>query len=239
MVWVFYAVVIGFLLSQVASLATTVYLHRASTHQSVIFHPAVEFFFQLNLWITTGIKRVEWVAIHLYHHLHSDVEGDPHSPLVFGFWKVQLWNVVLYRRVAKDLKVLQYGKHLKLSWAERYIFKYSILGPVIGIGIACLIFGWKIGLLLSATHAFLYLFFLNNLVNGLCHWSGYKNFPEAHAYNNKWVAWITAGEGNHNNHHARPDFARLAVEPSEPDFGWILIAILKSLRLAKVKWAPE
>ncbi len=226
---------LGCLLSQVATLATTMYLHRGSTHQSVTFHPVAEFFLQLNLWITTGIKRMEWVSVHLYHHLHTDVEGDPHSPVVHGFWRVQLGNLFLYTRAAKDPKILRYGIHIRPTWAERTIFKFGFLGPTFGILVACLVFGWVQGLVLSFTHAVLYLFFLNNLVNGLCHHSGYKNFPEASAFNNRWVAWITGGEGNHNNHHENPASPKLSVKPWEPDLGWRVIQVLERLHLAKCK----
>ena len=82
----FYSVLLAFLLAESSTLVTSVYLHRSSTHQSVKFHPAVEFFFQFWLWITTGINRMEWVAVHIYHHLFADEPGDPHSPIVMGFW---------------------------------------------------------------------------------------------------------------------------------------------------------
>lgn len=236
MMWnIFYPVLLGFLLAQVATLVTTVYLHRSSTHQSVTFHPAIEFVFQLVLWLTTGINRVEWVAVHIYHHLHTETEEDPHSPIVLGFWEVQLWNPFLYQKAARNPKVMRYGNHLKQSWAELAIFSSPLAGLIIGIIVACWIFGWKSGLILSTIHALLYLFFLNNLVNGLCHWSGYKNFPKAHAFNNRWVAWITAGEGNHNNHHAIPDSPKLSLRSDEPDFGWSLIWMLEFFGLAQVK----
>lgn len=223
---------LGFLLAEVATLVTTVYLHRSSAHKSVSFHWLVEFIMQAILWLITGINRQVWGAVHLCHHAFADKAGDPHSPLISGFWAVQFGNLFLYRKAAKDPKVLWYGRNIKLSWAERTIFKSPFLGLFIGIAAACYIFGFWPGLIISASHALFYLFLLNNLVNGWCHVRGYKNFRDALAYNNRFIAMITVGEGLHNNHHFRPGSAKLSVRKSEFDIGWVFIRVLISLKLA-------
>jgi hypothetical protein len=40
--------------------------------------------------------------VHRKHHAFTDKEGDPHSPLLLGFWKVQLGNVFYYVREARN-----------------------------------------------------------------------------------------------------------------------------------------
>lgn len=225
---------LGFLLAEFATLLTTVYLHRGSTHRAIKFHPVVEFFMQAGLWLMTGIKRVEWVAVHLCHHAHADKDGDPHSPLLLGLWRVQLGNFFLYRKAAKDPKVLAYARHLKLTLAEETIFRSQVKGLLLGTAILCLSFGIVPGLLIAATHSLLYLFFLNNLINGWCHARGYKNFPDAVAFNNRLIALITVGEGLHNNHHHAPSSPSLRYRKSEIDVGWIFIRLLTSLGLAEV-----
>jgi len=229
-------VLYGFGVAQFATLLTTVYLHRSSTHKAVEFHPAVQFFFQLGLWIMTGINRNQWVAVHLCHHAHTDVEGDPHSPVMLSFLKVQMANPILYRRAARDPKVMElYGDRVSLSWAERNIFasKYvGFLGTSVGIVIACLIFGWWQGLVLSLSHMLFYLQ-LNGLVNSYCHMWGYKNFPNDHAFNSFLIAPITAGEGYHNNHHHMPGSARLGMKWYEVDLGWIFIRVLQQFGLTE------
>jgi len=225
---------IGFLLAELATMVTTLYLHRSSTHKSVKFHFFVEFVFQLILWLTTGINRKEWVAVHLSHHSNTDKEGDPHSPVLLGFWRVQLGNVLLYRRAARDPKIMKLGERVNLSWAEKNLFTSPLLGLSIGIGMACLIFGWWQGLLISLFHTVFYLE-LNSLVNAYCHLWGYKNFPEADAFNSKWVAWITGGEGFHNAHHYKPGSPKLSNKKWEFDMGWVIIKTLKFFRLAETK----
>ena len=226
---------LGFCLSQIASLVTTVYLHRSSTHRALSFHWSVEFLMQIVLWLTTGLvgrSRKEWVAVHLCHHAFADKAGDPHSPILLGLWRVQLGNLFLYRKAAKDPKVLWYARNLQLTWAEKTIFKSQLLGLSIGIAMACYIFGFWSGLIISASHALFYLFFLNNLINGWCHVRGYKNFFNTVAFNNRLIALITMGEGFHNNHHFRPGQAKFSVKKSEFDMGWGFIKILSYLKLA-------
>jgi stearoyl-CoA desaturase (delta-9 desaturase) len=63
---------------------------------------------------------------------------------------------------------------------------------------------------------------------------GYRNFDNR-ATNLKWVAWLTGGEGLHNNHHEFPSSARFALRKFEVDPAWPLIRILEILRLASVR----
>lgn len=225
---------LGFFLSQIATLLTTIYLHRSSTHKSVSFHPVVEFLMQMILWLITGINRKEWVSVHLHHHAFADTVGDPHSPILLGLWRVQLGNLFLYLKAAKDQNTLWYGRNLKLTWAERTVFRSRYLGLILGILTACYFFGIWQGIFLSFIHTLLYLFFLNNLINGWCHVRGYKNFLLALAFNNRLIAIITAGEGFHNNHHWRPGRPKLSVKKSEFDIGWGFIKFLSFFNLAKV-----
>jgi len=51
-------------LTQVVVLATSMYLHRALAHRSVVVHPAADLLFRTVLWLTTGQDRREWVAVH-------------------------------------------------------------------------------------------------------------------------------------------------------------------------------
>ncbi|MDO8495635.1 MAG: fatty acid desaturase [bacterium] len=235
----FLAILCGFFLAQLATIATTTYLHRGSTHRAVTFHPVVEFFFQLLLWLTTGINRQEWCDVHLYHHTYTDKPGDPHSPILEGLWHVQLGNLFYYRRATRDPLVKGYAKHIKLSWAERTIFRNNLLGLFIGTALLCNVVGFVPSLIIAGSHALLYLFFLNNLINGWCHIRGYKNYPNTPAFNNRLIALITGGEGLHNNHHENPGCANLhrkqpAGKFAEIDPGFLLIKLLCSLNLAKI-----
>ena len=96
------AFVAAFFVTQLAIFSTTVYLHRALSHRALTVRPAAALPFRAVIWITTGMRPREWVAVHRKHHAATDTDEDPHSPARVGFWRVQLGNVGLYKRAAAD-----------------------------------------------------------------------------------------------------------------------------------------
>ena len=107
-------IAVALLVTQVAVVATSVYLHRGLAHRALRLHPFLDWLFRCVLWITTGQNRREWVAVHRKHHAFTDREGDPHSPLMRGFWKIQLGNVYYYIREARNSETLaRWAKDIK------------------------------------------------------------------------------------------------------------------------------
>ena len=109
---------------QIAVFSTTIYLHRTATHKALVMHPAVAWLFKLALWLTTGLSTKEWVAVHRKHHAFTDEEGDPHSPALLGFWKVQLGNVFYYMRELRNTDVVErYARDIEEGWWDRHVFR--------------------------------------------------------------------------------------------------------------------
>ena len=220
-------------LIQTAVFATTIYLHRTATHRALVLHPAVELLFRVAVWITTGIRVREWVAVHRKHHAFTDEEGDPHSPLLAGFWSVQLGNVFHYMREAANPEVIEkYARDIKNDRWERLIFQRGSLGPVLGTVALCWVLGIGWGLLAAGIHAVMYVFVLSPSINGLCHYAGYKNFDNT-ATNIRTLAVLTGGEGLHNNHHGFPRSPKFSLRRTEFDPAWPVIKLLTALRLAQ------
>ena len=227
------ALVASAVVTQIAVFSTTIYLHRTATHKALIVHPAVEWSFKMALWLTTGILTKEWVAVHRKHHAFTDEEGDPHSPLLLGFWKVQLGNVFYYIREIKKTDVVErYARDLNEGWWDRNVFHRGFLGLGLGIALLCAVLGIGWGLLAAAIHAFMYIFVLSSSINGLCHHVGYKNFDNT-ATNIRLIALLTGGEGLHNNHHGYPRSPKFSFRASEFDPAWPVIRLLIALDLAK------
>ncbi|HEY7292700.1 MAG TPA: fatty acid desaturase [Vicinamibacterales bacterium] len=227
------ALVLSAIVTQVAVFSTTIYLHRTATHKALTMHPAVEWMFKFALWMTTGILTKEWVAVHRKHHAFTDEEGDPHSPALEGFWKVQLGNVFYYiREVKKTDVVARYARDLKDGWWDRNVFKRGLLGLGIGTVALCFVLGLWWGLLAAALHAIMYVFVLSSSINGLCHHVGYRNFDNT-ATNIRFIALLTGGEGLHNNHHGYPRSPKFSFRASEFDPAWPVIKLLIALRLAR------
>ena len=118
------ALAVGFAFTQIANVATTVYLHRALSHRALTVSKPLELIFRTIIWLFTGIKPRQWAAVHRKHHAFTDEEADPHSPLRLGWVRVQLTNVALYRRVARDEEqVEKYARdlaptHLAVSYTH-------------------------------------------------------------------------------------------------------------------------
>ena len=237
MVWsLILALLLSTLVTQVAVFSTTIYLHRTATHKALELRPALAFVFKFVLWLTTGLHTKEWVAVHRKHHAFTDLDGDPHSPLLAGFWSVQLGNVFHYIRTAHDPEVIErYARDIEEGWWDRYVFRFGGLGLAIGTTLLCVALGLWWGLLAAAVHAVMYVFVLSSSINGLCHYLGYRNFDNT-ATNVRLVALLTGGEGLHNNHHGyprSPKFSWRQSARSEFDPGWLVIKLFILLHLAK------
>jgi stearoyl-CoA desaturase (delta-9 desaturase) len=79
------------------------------------------------------------------------------------------------------------------------------------------------------------------VINGVGHFSGYRNFQTDDASTNI-VPWgiLIGGEELHNNHHAYASSARLSNKWFEFDIGWLYIRLMEIVGLAQVrKLAPR
>jgi stearoyl-CoA desaturase (delta-9 desaturase) len=225
--------VVAAILIQTAVFATTIYLHRTATHKALVMRPSAEWAFKFVLWITTGLLTKEWVAVHRKHHAFTDEEGDPHSPTLEGFWKVQFGNVYYYMREVKNTDVVErYARDINEGWWDRHVFSHGWAGLTLGTVALCAIMGIGWGLLAAGIHAVVYVFVLSSSINGLCHYVGYRNFDNT-ATNIRFLALLTGGEGLHNNHHGYPRSPKFSFRTSEIDPAWPIIKLLVALRLAK------
>lgn len=228
------ALIAGLVVTQISVVVTTVYLHRTLAHRAVGLRGVSTLLCRVLVWTTTGMRPREWVAVHRRHHATSDTPADPHSPRVLGFWRVQLANAGLYRRVARDkLTVRRYARDLPPDRLDRWFFDHGLLGLGIGIGVLCLAFGWQTGLLAAGVHAVSYVM-LSSAINAVGHTLGRRPYDNL-AGNSRWLALLTAGEGLHNNHHAAPTSARFALGRREIDPGWWVIRALLRCRQASLR----
>jgi stearoyl-CoA desaturase (delta-9 desaturase) len=235
-VWIVPVVAVA--LTEIAVIATSVYLHRALAHRALVVHPAAELAFRMVLWLTTGQRRQQWVAVHRKHHAFTDREGDPHSPRLLGFWRVQLLNVVYYVREARNRETIQkFAPDVVEDRLDRAVFSWAWVGLGLGITLLCLVLGVWPGLIAALAHAVLYVFGVAPLINGVGHWRGAQNFRNT-AYNSSGLAWVTGGESLHNNHHAHPRAPKFSVRRSEFDPSWLVVRALAAVGLVVIVGAP-
>jgi stearoyl-CoA desaturase (Delta-9 desaturase) len=226
-------------LGHVTNLCVTLYLHRSATHEGVVFHPAVTQFMRFWLWLTTGVNTREWVAIHRKHHAFSDREGDPHSPVQEGLLEIVFGGVFFYQKATKDQEMLdKYGKGCPDDWMERNVYApHSWYGLVLMMVLDVILFGplWGMVVWTSMT---VWLPIFGNVINGIGHGLGYRNFDTKDHSRNivPFGIWIV-GEELHNNHHADPRSATFRAKWYEFDIGWVYIKALSWMKLANVIYA--
>jgi len=222
---------------QITIACVTLYLHRSQAHRAVQFHPAVAHFMRAWLWMTTGMVTRQWVAIHRQHHQASDTPLDPHSPQVYGIWRVLFGGAFLYHQASKNKAMIdRLGMGTPDDWVERNVYStHSRLGIVLMLLINVLLFGWW-GFVIWGIQMIWIPFWAAGVVNGLCHWWGYRNNETQDTSRNlwPWAVWI-GGEELHNGHHADGANPKFSQKWWEFDIGWAYIQILRSLGLAKLR----
>ena len=239
-VWAY--VLITLLLTHITIAGVTIYLHRNQTHRAVDLHPLVSHFFRFWLWLTTGMRTRDWVAVHRKHHAMVETGDDPHSPQFYGISKVLFDGVDLYRReIVKPETLDQYGYGTPDDWFERNLYsRFNSLGIALLFIIYFLFFGF-IGITIWAVQMAWIPFLAAGVINGIGHWWGYRNFASQDTSTNIVpFGVLIGGEELHNNHHAFPSSARFSSKWFEFDLGWHYIRTMQSLGLARVrKLAPK
>jgi stearoyl-CoA desaturase (Delta-9 desaturase) len=224
-------------LTHVTIASVTIFLHRHQAHRALTLHPIASHFFRFWLWMTTGMVTREWVAVHRKHHAKCETEGDPHSPQVWGFWRVLLGGVGLYRTAAGDAEMVEtYGRGAPNDWLENHLYsRYRFRGLGIMLAIDLLLFGAP-GLAIFAVQMLWIPFWAAGVINGVGHYIGYRNFETQDASRNILpLGILIGGEEFHNNHHAYSYSAKLANKWWELDIGWVYIRLLEMCGLASVK----
>lgn len=230
-------VIFTLVVTHITIVAVTVFLHRSQAHRGLDLHPAVMHFFRFWLWLTTGMVTKEWVAIHRKHHAKCEREGDPHSPMLFGIWKVLFKGAELYRSESKNKETLaKFGHGTPNDWIEQKLYsRYSVRGILLMLAIDVALFG-ALGFTVWAVQMAWIPFWAAGVVNGIGHFWGYRNFASPDTSTNL-VPWgiVIGGEELHNNHHAYGTSAKFSSKWYEFDIGWAYISVLRALGLAKVK----
>ena len=223
--------------THITIICVTLFLHRGQAHRAIIFSPILSHFMRFWLWLTTGMVTKQWVAIHRKHHRFSDVEGDPHTPHVYGIKRVLFKGALLYNDASKDkVMVDTYGVGTPADWMEFHIYEpHSRLGIGILLLFSLIVFGWW-GLLIWGIQMIWIPFWAAGVINGIGHWIGYRN-GETKDYSRNISPWgiIIGGEELHNNHHLAPASARLSKNWYEFDIGWMWFKIFETIKLARLK----
>jgi stearoyl-CoA desaturase (delta-9 desaturase) len=226
---------VGAVLYVVRMLAVTVVLHRYFSHRSFAVGRATQLGLAI-LGCTAAQKGpLWWASVHAQHHAHTDTPNDVHSPLLGFWWSYTGWFLSRRYDQPSPRPVRSFAHYPELLWLDRHWYVPFVVLCVgaLGLGGPRLLLG---GVMLSTAllHQVILLF------NIAAHSPGERTFETRdHSRNSRFWAWITCGEGWHNNHHHAPGSARFGQGADQPDLGHWVIRLLARLGLAsKVRVVP-
>jgi stearoyl-CoA desaturase (delta-9 desaturase) len=202
--------------------------HRLLTHSSFETPAAVRATFLILGSMAGQGKPIDWAANHLKHHAFSDKEGDPHSPIE-GMWHAHMGWFFTGEPADRE----RYGKKWENDRVIQFIDRTAEVWLVLGLVIPFLIGGWS-GFIWGGLVRFAFLNHATFAVNSICHAFGARPFDTKDESRNNWIiAFLTFGEGWHNNHHAFPAMAYHGMGWRQFDPTAIVIKALVWLKLAK------
>ena len=226
--------VIGYLLT---GQGITMGFHRLATHEAFKCHKAVK---AVVLALGSAAAQgpvITWADNHRRHHINADQEGDPHSPHAdFGEgWKETakgfLHAHIFWLFGDQPADFGRYTKRLREDKLVSFIDRYFGLWVGLGLAIPAIIGGWR-GFIWGGLIRMLLMNHATFAVNSVCHMFGTRRFNTPDESRNNWfIALITGGEGNHNNHHANAKAAYHGLTWREWDLTGYLIRALSFIGL--------
>lgn len=215
------AVIIFFVLHWYLSLfCQSFFHHRYAAHRICSMSPFWEKFFFIMSFITQGSSYISAYAygiMHRLHHVHTDTEKDPHSPINSSNVFKMMWDTkISYNHVYfEEIPIEDKYKKMLPQWQSFEKFAHNWMTRVVWVGVyitfwAFFATAWWQWLLLPLTVIMGSL--QGAVVNFFAHKIGYRNFELKNTSMNliPFFDIFFWGEAYHNNHHkyaGRPNHA--------------------------------
>ncbi len=202
--------------------------HRYFAHRAYATSRAFQFVLAVLSQSTAQKSVLWWAAKHRHHHLHSDTEGDVHSPRHKGFFYSHVAWLFDRKHDKTDLvKIADFACYPELMWLHRYE-----LMPALILALLCFVVGGWPGLVVGFFWSTVLVYHATFCINSLAHVHGRKRYVTADDSRNNWfLAIFTMGEGWHNNHHACQSSVRQGFRWWEIDPTFFILKALSWLRL--------
>lgn len=223
------AIVVGLVLYVLRMFAITAGYHRYLSHRS--FKTSRWFQFVLSFIGCMAVQKgpLWWAKTHRLHHIHSDTENDPHSPIAHSWFYAHIGWI----SSGDTEEMVETPKDLVRFWELKWLDRFHA-APGILLAVLCWWFWGLPGLAWGFIVSTVVLYHATFTVNSVCHlWGDRPYDTKDHSRNNLLMAILTMGEGWHNNHHHRPGCARQGRKWWEIDLTYY---ILRMLALIGVVW---
>jgi len=214
------------------AIGLTLAYHRYFAHRAFQMNRVARF-----AWTLIGTAAMQkgplwWAGHHVNHHRYSDRDGDPHSPMVSGFYYAHIgWflNDARHERLAATNPVMRdFSKAPEIVLLDQYF----AVPPLILAAVMYLVGGmpWLIWGFCLPTMTLSHATFAINTVNHL--WGSRRFDTIDQSRNNAFTAFFAVGEGWHNNHHRYQRAARNGFYWWEFDPTWYVIRLMAAVGLA-------
>lgn len=194
----FLSLLLGWII--IGGIGSATVLHRYVSHRAF---EAKKGFKPFLLWIGCLCLQgspLGWAAIHRgSHHRHAETERDAHTPKKGKLYSWHLWLHDWDKYFNPKYSIDLIRDPMQMWFAKNYIRIILITYFLVGL------FDWQILLFGFMIPAAISLYQESN-INVFCHTPGYgyRNFEtKDDSRNVSLLAWMTWGQGWHNNHHER------------------------------------
>ena len=245
-----------FIIYGLGAIGTSLGYHRLLCHKSFIVPKWFEHMVVL-IGLPAGTP-IQWVGNHRAHHHFTDVKGDPHSPVVDGFWYAHCgWYInskkpilcVLYAlagpirllfdafwrprtnqaHIAYASDISRDGFYSKISQPRVYQVIMLIYFMLV-MGVSYVLF--QTNGLIASWITLIIIYNLGDAVDSFGHLFGQKG-QVSEARNNLFLGIAAFGDGWHANHHEKPRRAKHGRRFFQLDLTYLLIRFLKWIGIVK------
>ncbi len=223
----------------VTAFGITLCYHRLLAHRSFQVPKWLEYALTICGVLALQGGPIKWVSTHRVHHAFSDRPQDPHSPTRGFWWAHMLWLFAYDEVLDHPTKYQRYAPDLARDRGHVFIEKTQVLYSFILGGVLYALGGLPF-LVWGSFVRTVFVWHGTWLVNSAAHLWGYQAFDTNEgSRNNWWVAFLSYGEGWHNNHHAYLHSAAHGLRWWELDLTYLAIRALGVVGLARRIRLPQ
>ncbi len=196
--------------------------HRYFSHRTYKTSRWFQFVLAFGAMTSSQKGVLWWAAHHRTHHKFSDTDKDVHSPLKRGFWYAQVgWLFDRTEETDFD-KVKDLAKFPELVFLNRHWW----IPPTL-LGLAVFLTMGLSGLWVAFMASTVFVWHGTFTINSLTHLFGRKVYPSGdESRNSAILAFVTMGEGWHNNHHYYQASTRQGFRWWQFDFTYYILKML-------------
>lgn len=202
--------------------------HRYFAHRGYKLPRFMQFLVALGGGTSAQKGALWWASHHRWHHRFSDTNRDPHNSNRGFWWSHVGWILCEKYNETHYETIKDFAKYPELVWLN----KHHLVPPVM-LGVGVWLWGSWSALFCSFFLSTVLLYHGTFSINSLTHKWGKPRYKTGETSKNSLIlAFVTLGEGWHNNHHYYASTANQGFFWWEIDISYYVIRVLSFLGLA-------